>query len=142
MTGTAPQFTIKRRAMSPPVAAATLVVLLGYFLLSDDWKIVVLVVPAAAWIASVFVRMSIARRRSLVIEAGSVVQYAGGREVGRVRLDQPFDVQYLFKGYFAALYRITQRDVVLRFTDKTPGAEQLVRDILGLEWPPVGRAWI
>jgi hypothetical protein len=143
MMGTAPQFTIKRRVMSPLAAAAALAVLLVlYFSLSDRWKIVVLVVPSSAWVVSVLVRMSRARRRPLAIEDGTVVQYAAGREIGRVRLDRPFEVQYLLKGYFAALYRITQGDVILTFADKTPGAEQLVRDILGLEWPPIGRAWI
>jgi hypothetical protein len=82
-----------------------------------------------------------ARRRPIEIEKDALVQYAAGREVARVRLDRPFEVEYLFKGYFEALYRIRQGGSVLTFSNKTPGAEPFVRDMLGLDWPPLGRWW-
>jgi hypothetical protein len=138
-----PTFTIRRRGMSGAVAAVMTLALLLFYFCSPEWMaMAVMFLAGGVYFPSLLLRMKRASNRPLAIEDDILVQRdAAGREVGRVSLTRPFEVEYPFKGYFQALYRIRQDGAVLTFTEKTPGAEHLVRDVLGLQWPPIGQAW-
>ena len=129
--------------MSGPVAAVTLATTLFFLALIHRWMLLIMMPFLCTYLLVSLRRIMLARRRPLAIEGNVLVQRdASGREIGRVILDRPFEIEYLQKGYFNALYRITQGEVALVFTQQTAGAEHLVRDVLELQWPPFGRAWV
>ena len=115
---------------------ATAFLMAVMFGLTTSWGILL------AWVGFAFAlvpltRLMIADRRSVLAEADAVVLLdTSGREVSRILLSRPFELQYLSRGYGEAAYKLTQGDAVLIFTSCSRGADHVVRDLLQLEWPP------
>ena len=87
-------------------------------------------------------RFILAQRYQLSIEDTWLVERDHrGMEIGRLNLQEPFEAQYVFKGYYDALYKVTQGNTRLKFSGETSGAPFDIQEILGLRWPPYGYRW-
>lgn len=62
-----------------------------------------------------------------------------GKIVSEIDLNEDYEIQYGYEGFMWAVYVVRQKSRRLKFSSKSLGAEQVVRDVLHLDWPPTGR---
>jgi hypothetical protein len=56
--------------------------------------------------------------------------------LGLYQLATRFTYEYLSRGMGSAIYQLRQGEQRLEFSSAAPLAKYVVRDLLGLEWPP------
>ncbi|NIP39270.1 MAG: hypothetical protein GWO07_11690 [Candidatus Dadabacteria bacterium] len=61
-----------------------------------------------------------------------------GKIISQIDLNKDYEVDYIFKGYEWAIYKVKQDSNVLRFTRRSEGVDNLVKKYFKMEWPPVG----
>lgn len=63
-----------------------------------------------------------------------------GEAIGSIDLRSPFTYEYLTKDACIAAYQLRQGSSRVEFTSKSENAPWVVRDVLGVEWPPADLA--
>ena len=136
------QVTLKRRGWSTPASVTLVVVILTLWYLRPNLFLLIALSLLLLYALSLLLRYVYLQNHQLVIQGNSLIKFdSSGAEIGRLDLTQPLEVEYLFKGNQNALYKLSQGRTHMQFSAETAGAEQVVTEILQLQWPPIAYNW-
>ena len=132
--------TIKSRGWSSLVSGLVITAIIGAWFVLSDFFFLTLCLLAVIYGLGIAFRLLLVERYELKIQDEWLIEYdSSGQEKERLNLSKPFEAECLFKGYFNALYQLTQGETRVRFSARTRGAPYVVKDILQLQWPPIGQ---
>jgi hypothetical protein len=77
---------------------------------------------------------------SLEIEGDRIVQFDDSNPIAEINLMSPYEYEILDRYVVeTAVFRLHQGGKALTFRFSDPGAREVVRDVMGLTWPPPNR---
>ncbi len=95
---------------------------------------------AFGYLLYITARFALSSRYSVQMEGELLVQKnRNGDIVRRIDLRQLYESECVFSGYLEGIYMVRQEGCKIEFTTRNKNAEQVVRDVLKLKWPPTGR---
>jgi hypothetical protein len=68
-----------------------------------------------------------------------VLRDNSGKDLSEIDLSQDYEVTYVYEGYHWAIYQLRQGSIKIKFSSGSRNAVPIVRDVLRMEWPPIGR---
>lgn len=129
------------RSSAHPLPPSPTILIVGAWFFYQP-ALYVLGVVAFVWItcSTVFTFRSI-RGHSLRVSDSHVTEIDEfGRDLDSIDLSRFFTYEFLYRGEGNAVYRLRQGKARVDFGSEVPEAKHLVRDIMGLEWPPRDKA--